>query len=411
LTYLGINTPELRFDNFTAKWDHRPLGELGSFKNGLNKDKADFGFGVEFVNLMNVFGKSILEDVKFDLVNASQKEIDSYSLKSGDVLFIRSSVKRTGVGETSLIPKDLHNIVYSGFLIRFRENSKTLDLNYKRYCFSIGSFRKKLLSLATTSANTNINQESLEKIVLSFPSLPEQQKIAAFLSAVDKKIQLLQRKKELLEQYKKGVMQKIFSQEIRFKDENGNDYPVWEEMRLGDVGTFKSGTGFSEIEQGGVLGTPFYKVSDMNRLGNENQMMTANNYVSDHQIAKLKYKPIKGTAIIFAKVGAAIFLERKRIATNFLIDNNMMAFIPVGDVEFFRFSFQLLRLSKYAQVGALPSYNASDLRSLKIVVPTAEEQKRVVSFLSKLEEIVSLANQRLEKMQQFKKGLLQQMFV
>lgn len=83
--------------------------------------------------------------------------------------------------------------------------------------------------------------DDFSKIGFSTPSLPEQEKIASFLSAVDTKIAQLTRKKELLEQYKKGVMQNIFSQEIRFKDDNGHDYPNWEEKRLGEIAKFQKG--------------------------------------------------------------------------------------------------------------------------------------------------------------------------
>ena len=78
---------------------------------------------------MDVFGKSILVESNFGLVNATEKDIETYNLEKGDVLFIRSSVKRTGVGETILVAKDLPNTVYSGFLIRFREGKKVLELN------------------------------------------------------------------------------------------------------------------------------------------------------------------------------------------------------------------------------------------------------------------------------------------
>src|SRR5690606_14630491 len=87
----------------------------------------------------------------------------------------------------------------------------------------------------------NLSAEIVKSFTIAFPSLPEQQKIASFLSAVDTKIQQLTRKKELLEQYKKGVMQKIFKREIRFKDEQGREYPEWEEKKLGDLGSFVGG--------------------------------------------------------------------------------------------------------------------------------------------------------------------------
>lgn len=192
------------------KWEEKKLGEIGEFKNGINKGKEDFGFGFPFVNLMDVFGKSTISDLKLDLVNANEKELKLYELKKGDVLFIRSSVKKSGVGETSLVLKDLANTVFSGFLIRFRDEKHTLHLDFKKYCFSTTKFRNDLISLSSTSANTNINQESLNTLVLDIPCLEEQKKIADFLSAIDIKIESLSTQINQTKNFKKGLLQQMF---------------------------------------------------------------------------------------------------------------------------------------------------------------------------------------------------------
>ncbi len=191
-------------------WEKKKLGDIGDFKNGINKGKEDFGFGIPFINLMDVFGKPIISNSELDLVNATEKEVELYALKKGDVLFIRSSVKREGVGETSLVLEDLNNIVYSGFLIRFRDTKISLSLKFKIYCFSNSLFRKKLISMSTTSANTNINQESLSELIIEIPCTEEQTKIANFLSSIDDKINHIQNQIEKAELWKKGLLQKMF---------------------------------------------------------------------------------------------------------------------------------------------------------------------------------------------------------
>lgn len=183
----------------------------------------------------------------------------------------------------------------------------------------------------------------------------------------------------------------------------------WSVKKLGDMGEFISGAGFPESEQGGKIGIPFYKVSDMNLPENKNTMIAAHNYVNQEQIKKLKYKPIKKEAIIFAKVGAAIFLERKRIAQNFLIDNNMMAFIPNENVKFLKIILDRVRLSKYVQVGALPSYNASDLRTIKILLPPLAEQEKIAEILSCWDEGIEKLSVLIEKKKIQKKALMQQL--
>ncbi|ASO28247.1 hypothetical protein CG015_02565 [Vibrio anguillarum] len=191
-------------------WEERKLGELGQFKNGLNKGKEDFGFGSPFVNLQDVFGKQVISSTSnLGLVNASDKDIDLYQLLKGDVIFIRSSVKKSGVGETALVEKNLVKTVYSGFLIRFRSNTDLTD-NYKKYCFWEKRFRNKLIAMSTTSANTNINQESLSQLTIPCPSQDEQTKIANFLSSIDQKIDLVSSELEKTKEWKEGLLQQMF---------------------------------------------------------------------------------------------------------------------------------------------------------------------------------------------------------
>jgi type I restriction enzyme S subunit len=125
----------------------------------------------------------------------------------------------------------------------------------------------------------------------------------------------------------------------------------------------------------------------------------------------MKYKVIKTQAIIFAKVWAAIFLERKRIAENFLIDNNMMAFVPEWNIYFIYHLFNQIRLSKFAQVGALPSYNSSDLSIIKVQMPCVSEQEKIASFLTEIDVKIEMIWKELEEAKKWKKGLLQEMFI
>lgn len=186
----------------------------------------------------------------------------------------------------------------------------------------------------------------------------------------------------------------------------------WEETRLGKIGEFVSGIGFAESEQGGQIGVPFFKVSDMNLPENTHEMRVANNYVTESQIQKEKYKPINRKSIIFAKVGAAVFLERKRLAENFLIDNNMMAFLPNDDqrISFYRILFDRIRLSKYAQVGALPSYNSSDLKTIKLKLPIPKEQKKIADFLTAVDQKIAQLTEKKSCLEQYKKGVMQRLF-
>lgn len=170
---------------------------------------------------------------------------------------------------------------------------------------------------------------------------------------------------------------------------------VWEQRKLGEVGRCQSGVGFPDAEQGGKSGIPFYKVSDMNTYGNEHEMTCANNYVTQDQISKKGWKPIyEVPAIIFAKVGAAIMLNRKRLCRfPFLLDNNTMAykFGKEWDTDFGKTLFEKTDLTELVQVGALPSYNATDVENLEIKIPLEiNEQQQIGAFFKNLDHLITL---------------------
>jgi len=144
------------------------------------------------------------------LINSNTIEKGIYDLQEGDVLFVRSSVKPSGVGLTTVINDNLTDVVYSGFLIRFR--NKSIKKEFKRYCFDSKYFRDNLISNSTVSANTNINQNALSELLLLYPkSLPEQTTIATVLSDIDEYILSLERLIAKKQAIKQGAMQQLFS--------------------------------------------------------------------------------------------------------------------------------------------------------------------------------------------------------
>ena len=198
---------------------------------------------------------------------------------------------------------------------------------------------------------------------------------------------------------------------IRFDGFTGD----WEQRKLGDIGSAKSGVGFPDVEQGGTEGTPFYKVSDMNIPGNENELVVANNYVTEEQISRKKWKVIDDVpSILFAKVGAAVMLNRKRLVRfPFLLDNNTMAYIfdkNVWDCEFCKTLFETIDLTSLAQTGALPSYNASDVESIEIMFPKKDEQKAIGDYFKNLDNLITLHQRKCNEIKELKKFMLQKMF-
>ena len=169
----------------------------------------------------------------------------------------------------------------------------------------------------------------------------------------------------------------------------------WEQRKLGDIGKARSGVGFPDADQGGLTGVPFFKVSDMNSDGNENEMTVANNYVTTEQIADHRWSPITELpAIFFAKVGAAVMLNRKRLCRfPFLLDNNTMAYSlspTKWDADFAKALFGTVDLTSLVQVGALPSYNAGDVESMEIYLPSLLEQEQIGAYFKHLDNLITL---------------------
>ena len=217
---------------------------------------------------------------------------------------------------------------------------------------------------------------------IPLPSPEEQHRIGILLDGIDDLITLHQCK---------YLMFPAFSQ----INKSLSDTLSWEQRKLGEVGKARSGVGFPDTEQGGSSGTPFFKVSDMNNDGNENEMNVANNYVTDAQIAARRWSPIEEVpAIFFAKVGAAVMLNRKRLCRfPFLLDNNTMAYSlskDQWDADFAKALFETVDLTTLVQVGALPSYNASDVEAMEIMLPEIPEQRQIGAYFRQLDNLITL---------------------
>ena len=197
--------PQLRFSEFTDDWEQRKLGKLGTFKNGMNFSKEAMDKGFPFVNLQNIFGRNVIDVNNLGLAEASVTQLNEYNLKKGDVLFVRSSVKLEGVGEAAVVPQDLDNTTYSGFVIRFRDDTG-MDNNFKRFIFGTALVRDQIMSKATNSANKNISQEVLTNLMLYVPTKSEQKKIGAFFSNLDDLITLNQCCKNYFQKKGKNIL-------------------------------------------------------------------------------------------------------------------------------------------------------------------------------------------------------------
>lgn len=213
-------------------WDAVPIGEMFTFKNGLNKAKGFFGYGTPIVNYMDVFGRPSLQiaDVA-GRVDVNSRELASYEVRKGDVFFTRTSETVDEIGVASVMLDEPHKTVFSGFVLRARPSGESLDDGFKAYCFAPRYFRQQVTSSASYTTRALTNGRSLSAALLARPPVPEQRAIAAALSDVDALLAgvlgIIAKKKDL----KQAAMQTLLTGQIRLPGFSGD----WEVKRLGEV--------------------------------------------------------------------------------------------------------------------------------------------------------------------------------
>lgn len=297
------------------------------------------------------------------------------------------------------------------WIARSKRGSGT-DLRWLTYYFSSEPGARRLRGLATGTSGSmkNIPKNRILALAIRVPAPSEQRAISSALSAVDGFIASLRSAITKKQAIKQSMLQQLLTGRARLPGFMSR----WESVNAGDVGYFSGGSGFPLRYQGASRGTyPYFKVSDMNTVGNDLFMTTANHYISAEQLNRIGATLIPEHAIVFAKVGAAIFLERKRmLAQPSCIDNNMVALIVdhgCADVRFLHYFLSHFPLASLVAAGALPSLNNRQLRSIPILLPAIDEQRAIARVLADVDEELSALGLRLEKARTIKTGMMQQL--
>ncbi|MGK7392601.1 MAG: restriction endonuclease subunit S [Candidatus Cyclobacteriaceae bacterium M2_1C_046] len=380
--------PKLRFPRFQDSWKKKRLEELVShFKSGNGITSQE----ISEVDKYPVYGGNGLRGFTNSFThNGSYLLIGRQGALCGNILRVSGEAY---VSEHAIVVKT--------------NEENDIDWLTQRLDYF------HLNRLSESSAQPGLSVGRLLKLKVYIPHLNEQQKIASFLSSIDKKIQQLIRKKELLEQYKKGVMQKIFKQEIQFKKDNGGAFPEWEEKRLGDIATFSKGKTISKgdlLPDGNVkcilygeLYTRYTEViEEVVSLTHLNPKDLLLSEVNDLLI------PSSGeTHIDIARVSCLI---KDGIALGG--DINVLKTSENGVfLAYYLSSAKKTEIAKLAQGNSVVHLYNKQLKSLRILTPTKEEQEKIADFLIMIDEKIDAVKIQIEKSRQFKKGLLQQMFV
>lgn len=407
------NTPKLRFKEFDGKWEKKNLDKIVERITRKNKgivSKLPLTISAQYglVDQETFFNKTV----------ASKNLEGYYLLENGEFAYNKSyssgypwgAIKRLEIYDKGVL---------SSLYICFRVLNK-VNSDYIKQYFETNKWHKEVSVIAVEGARNhgllNISVSDFFNTLHYIPSLSEQEKIASFLSLFDEKIELQEKKIASLEKYKKGMMQKIFSQELRFKDENGENYPEWEEKKLGDIGTFSSGGSLSKKD----LSENGYKCILYGDLFTEYTEII--NDVCHHTNKKEK--------LIYGEYNTLLFPTSTTVdAISLICPSALMIKDKVvlgGDISIFKpgvdniicsfLSYQINgilknQFSKKAQGSTIIHIYSSDLKTCKVLLPCIEEQEKIVDFLSTIDSKVELEQKKLDKLKEYKKGLLQQMFV
>ena len=397
--------PLIRFPEFKDAWEHKQLNELLSEAKKRNEDlkyDKDEVLSVSgelgIVNQIEHLGRS------YAGVSVHQYHVVDY----GDIVYTKSPLKANPFGIIKL-NKGKAGIVSTLYAV-YKVNQQTAYGPFIDYYFSLDANTNRYLRPLVKKGAKNdmkINNAYVLNDRIFAPTILEQKRIASFFTVLDKKIAELKQKKSLLEQYKKGVMQKLFSQELRFKDDNGKEFPKWEIKKLGDLVEINSGQSPSNYELYESGKYPFLKVEELNNCSKYQ--------ISSRQYSNSNRGLIEPFSIIFPKRGAAIMTNKVRINTeSVLMDSNLMAIKSndkILNVEFLYYKITFEELHKIADTSSIPQINNKHIVPYKIAVPSIVEQKKIADFLHAIDNKIETIISQIQQTQKYKKGLLQNMFI
>ncbi|MEN8398388.1 restriction endonuclease subunit S [Acinetobacter towneri] len=400
--------PKLRFKEFNNDWSLKKLGDL-SFKPqyGMNSSATEFDGENKYLRITDINE----DDHSFNfskLTSPADDLDDKYLLKNGDLLFARTGAS---VGKSYLYNSKDGKVYFAGFLIKF-----SLQTEVNPYFIFSQTLSKKFQNWVITnsmrSGQPGINAEEYSLLPISFTSLKEQTKIATFLSAVDEKISQLSQKLHLLVQYKQGMMQKLFSQQLRFKADDGSEFGEWSNKTIGDVANIKRGASPRPIndskwfDDSSSIG--WVRISDVSK--SKKYLLQTEQYLSTLGIQKSRLVP-KGNLImsICATIGKPIYTGFDVcIHDGFVVFSELQA---IHEYAYYYLEYIEKNWYQYGQPGTQVNLNSDIVSNEAFPFPCLEEQTKIANFLSAIDQKIDVVSEQLEQAKLWKKGLLQQMFV
>ena len=415
--------PQLRFSEFNGEWKVKNFNDIYSFygRNKLSRDLLNY----EHINIKNIHYGDIHTkfrsnfNIKNEQVPFINLDVDLTKIKEEqfckqkDLIISDTSENYNNIGKTiELINLDNQKLLAGLHTYIARDETNQMALGYSGYLMQTSGIRLQIKKLATGISVLSISKGNLSKLKITIPTLLEQEKIASFLSSVDTKMEKMEKKNELLFKYKRGIIQKVFSQELKFKDNNGNSYPEWEKKKLGELASSYDGTHHTPkyVEEG----IPFYSVEHISaNQFKRTKFISKEVFEKENKRVKLEKNDILMTRIgsigevrlIDWDVNASFYGSLALIKSNPGFNAKYLNFLIQSDF------FQKELWKRTIHVAFPKKINLGEIGRCSLILPCLEEQKKIADLLSAIDKKLEIVAIEIDKMNKFKKGLLQQMFV
>jgi len=402
----SARTPTLRFVGFSGRWEEKKLGKIATFAKGkgISKDNVVENGRYKCIRYGELYTqyKEIIKEV-YSRTNILPT--DSFLSQKDDVIIPASGETALDIATTSCVKES--EILLGGDINVLRFNK---DQSGDFLAYYLKNFKNRdIARIAQGQSVVHLYFSQLKDLKLNTPTLPEQQKIASFLESVDRFLENLRRQKDALQEYRKGMMQKIFTQEIHFKDDNEKSFPEWKEKKLGEI--------LEERKEYSTKGKVYPHIS-LTTQGvvpkserYDRDFLVGNDETKRYKITRLNdlcYNPanLKFGVISLNKLGSGIFSP---IYVTFEIIGQNIDFVGyylIRDV-FINKARRYEQGTVYERMAVHPS----DFVKVEVAFPSLPEQEKIANFLTSIDKAIELKGQQASQVEQWKKGLMQKLFV
>ena len=407
--------PKLRFKEFDGEWLSAPLKKyFPKIRNGFVGVATPYYVdkGVKYLQGKNV------KDGKIDpagLIYISEEfhlKKNNSKLSIDDILMVQSG----HVGECAVIETEYDNANCHALIVLSPHQEQKTNSHFVKYYFYTPLGKKIISQVKTGNTIEHVLASEIKEVELNFPSKAEQTKIASFLLAVDEKISQLTQKHELLSQYKQGMMQKLFSQQIRFKANDGSEFGEWRNKKVIDLFVeIKDKVLNQDIETYSITAGKGF-VSQAEKFGRDISGQQNSNYIvlkpQDFSYNKGNSKTYKYGCVYLNEFDYSIAVPNVFISfrAKNINEVNQKFYAKLFEYHYLDKHLRLL-ISSSARMDGLLNVSKDGFFEINVPYPCLEEQTKIANFLSAIDQKIEVVAQQIEQAKQWKKGLLQQMFV